>query len=140
MVTPTQVSLVQASWAAVAPIADQAADLFYGRLFELDPSLRALFPDEMAEQKKKLMQTLAFAVNGLTDVGEIVPAVKALGQRHVAYNVEDSQYQTVGAALLWTLEQGLGDAFTPEVKDAWVTVYTILSTTMREAAAELAAA
>ena len=138
--TPEQVTLVQESWAAVAPIADQAADLFYGRLFELDPSLRALFPDDMAEQKKKLMQTLAVCVNGLTDLGEIVPAVKALGQRHVAYKVEDSQYETVGAALLWTLEQGLGDAFTSDVKDAWVEVYTILSTTMKEAAAELATA
>ena len=138
--TPEQVTLVQESWAAVAPIADQAADLFYGRLFELDPSLKALFPEDMAEQKKKLMQTLAVCVNGLTDLGEIVPAVKALGQRHVAYQVEDSQYETVGAALLWTLEQGLGDAFTPDVQDAWVEVYTILSTTMKEAAAELATA
>ncbi len=137
--TPEQITLVQQSWDAVTPIADKAADLFYGRLFELDPSLQSLFPEDMAEQKKKLMQTLAVCVNGLNDLGEIVPAVKALGQRHVTYKVEDSQYETVGAALLWTLEQGLGDAFTPEVKEAWATVYTILSTTMKEAAAEVAA-
>ena len=137
MVTPEDVSLVQSSWAKVAPISDTAADLFYGKLFELDPTLRALFPEDMTEQKKKLMQTLAVCVNGLSDLGEIVPAVKALGQRHVGYNVKDEHYETVGTALLWTLGQGLGDDFTPETEAAWTGVYTVLATTMKEAAAEV---
>lgn len=140
MVTQEEISLVQSSWAKVEPISDTAADLFYGRLFELDPSLQKLFPDDMAEQKKKLMQTLAVCVNGLTDLGEIVPAVKALGQRHVGYQVKDEQYETVGAALLWTLEQGLGEDYTEETAAAWTTVYGVLATTMKEAAAELALA
>ena len=137
MVTPSQVQLVQRSWAAVAPISQQAADLFYGQLFELDPLLRALFPTEMAEQKKKLMQTLAYCVNGLTDLGAIVPAVRELGKRHVGYHVRDEHYTTVGKALLWTLQQGLGEAFTPDVEEAWVAVYGVLSSTMKEAAAEV---
>lgn len=137
MVTPAQVQLVQTTWAAVAPISQQASDLFYDRLFELDPSLRPLFPAEMAEQKKKLMQTLAVCVNGLTDLGAIVPAVRDLGKRHVHYKVLDQHYSTVGEALLWTLQQGLGEAFTPDVKDAWATVYGVLSSTMKAAAAEV---
>lgn len=137
MVTPEDVSLVQSSWAKVAPISDTAADLFYGKLFELDPTLKALFPEDMTEQKKKLMQTLAVCVNGLSDLGEIVPAVKALGQRHVGYKVKDEHYETVGTALLWTLGQGLGDDFTPETEAAWTGVYTVLATTMKEAAAEV---
>ena len=137
MVTPEDVSLVQSSWARVAPISDTAADLFYGKLFELDPTLKALFPEDMTEQKKKLMQTLAVCVNGLSDLGEIVPAVKALGQRHVGYKVKDEHYETVGTALLWTLGQGLGDDFTPETEAAWTGVYTVLATTMKEAAAEV---
>lgn len=140
MVTPEEVTLVQSSWEKVAPISDTAADLFYGKLFELDPALKAMFPDDMVEQKKKLMQTLAVCVNGLTDLGEIVPAVQALGQRHVGYEVKDEHYETVGAALLWTLGQGLGDDFTDETKAAWTTVYGVLSSTMKQAAAELAAA
>jgi hemoglobin-like flavoprotein len=139
MVSPTQVSLVQNSWTKVGPIAETAADLFYGRLFELDPSLRELFPEEMAEQKKKLMQTLAVCVNGLSDLGEIVPAVQALGKRHVDYNVKPEQYETVGAALLWTLEQGLGEAWNADVAEAWTEVYGVVSITMKEAAAESAA-
>lgn len=140
MVTPEEVSLVQSSWAKVEPISDTAADLFYGKLFELDPSLKSMFPEDMAEQKKKLMQTLAVCVNGLSDLGQIVPAVKALGQRHVGYQVKDGQYETVGAALFWTLKQGLGEGYTDETAKAWTTVYGILSTTMKEAAAELTAA
>ena len=138
MVEPAEVTLVQESWKSVEPISDTAADLFYGKLFELDPSLKELFPDDMAEQKKKLMQTLAVCVNGLNDLGEIVPAVRALGQRHVGYQVKDEQYDTVGQALLWTLGQGLGEAFTSEVEKAWTNVYVVLSTTMKDAAAEVA--
>ena len=139
MISPVQVSLVQDSWAKVVPIADQAADFFYGKLFEIDSSLKALFPEDMTEQKKKLLQTLAVCVNGLNDLGEIVPAVQALGKRHVDYNVKPEQYETVGAALLWTLEQGLGDAWNADVAEAWAEVYGVLSTTMKDAAAESAA-
>ena len=135
MLSPQQINEVQQSWAAVEEISDTAANLFYDKLFELDPSLRELFPEEMSEQKKKLMQTLAVCVNGLNDLGEIVPAVKALGERHVGYQVQDEHYETVGAALLWTLEQGLGSAFTPVVAEAWAAVYGVLSATMKEAAA-----
>lgn len=135
MVTSDEVALVQTSWQKVAPISDTAADLFYGKLFELDPALKDIFPDEMAEQKKKLMQTLAFAVNGLNDLEKIVPAVKALGERHVGYKVKDGHYDSVGQALLWTLKQGLGDGWNEELASAWTTVYTVLATTMKSAAA-----
>ena len=139
MVSPTQISLVQNSWAKVGPIAETAADLFYSRLFELDPSLRELFPEEMSEQKKKLMQTLAVCVNGLNELAEIVPAVQALGKRHVDYNVKPEQYETVGVALLWTLEQGLGEAWNADLAEAWTEVYGVLSATMKEAAVESSA-
>lgn len=131
-----QVKLVQGSFAKVLPIADTAADLFYTRLFELDPSLRRMFPTDMAGQKRQLMLTLKFAVNSLSRLYELVPAVQALGRRHAGYGVKNEHYNTVGAALLWTLEQGLGEAFTPEVKAAWIAVYTLLANTMQQAAAE----
>ena len=124
------IALVQASFEKVAPIAGVAADLFYTRLFELDPSLRSMFPADLTEQKKKLMQMLTVAVRGLSRLDDIVPAVQALGRRHAGYHVKPEHYATVAAALLWTLEQGLGPAFTPELKAAWVEVYTVLSTTM----------
>ena len=134
--TPRQKMLVQTTFALVAPIAETAAALFYNRLFELDPALRPLFKGDMAEQGRKLMQTLAVAVAGLDDLGALVPAVRALGKRHVAYGVRDEHYETVATALLWTLETGLGDAFTPEARDAWATVYWILADTMKDGAAE----
>jgi len=138
MITSEQVKIVQSTWTSVEEISDVAANLFYQKLFELDPTLRTLFPDEMAEQKKKLMQTLAVCVNGLSDIGEIVPAVRALGQRHAGYQVNDEHYETVGAALLWTLEQGLGDGvWNNDTSNAWLAVYTVLSDTMKSAAAEL---
>lgn len=132
--TPKQKLLVQATFAQVAPIAEQAAALFYQRLFELDPSLKALFHGDMTEQGKKLMRMIAMAVNGLDRLSELVPAVQDLGRRHVNYGVTAAHYDTVGAALLWTLAQGLGPAFTPEVRDAWGTVYGILAQTMIDAA------
>jgi hemoglobin-like flavoprotein len=134
MLTETQKTLVQSSFANVAPISEQAADLFYGRLFELDPSLRALFKSDLKEQKKKLMQMLAAAVRGLDDLGALVPVVRDLGARHGGYGVKDEHYDTVAEALLWTLEKGLGDAFTPETKDAWIAVYGVLSSTMKDSA------
>ena len=111
---------------------------FSPRLFELDPGLRPLFPESLEEQIQKLMSTIAVAVGSLHKLGEIVPVVEALGQRHAGYGVVDSHYDTVGAALLWTLEQGLGKEFTPEVKAAWAETYGILAATMKEAAAKVA--
>ena len=134
MLTNTQKVLVQESFAAVVPIADDAAVLFYRRLFELDPSLQAMFRGDMTEQRRKLMQMLTAAVKGLDRLDQLVPVVEDLGRRHVGYGVADSHYDTVGAALLWTLEKGLGDAFTAEVKDAWVAVYGLLAGTMKNAA------
>jgi len=131
--TPHQITLVQTSFAQVVPIADTAADLFYGRLFEIAPDVRRLFPDDMAEQKKKLMAMLGTAVGGLTRPDRLIPAVRALGERHAGYGVTAAQFAPVGAALLWTLEQGLGEAFTPEVRQAWATVYNVLSSTMIDA-------
>jgi hemoglobin-like flavoprotein len=128
--TPLQKSLVRQTFTAVVPIADQAAAMFYGRLFELNPSLRPLFKVDITEQGKKLMQMIGFCIVKLDALDELVPIVKSLGARHVGYGVVEADYATVGAALLWTLEQGLGPAFTPEVKDAWATVYGVLSGTM----------
>jgi len=140
MLTVTQKRLVQESFATIAPIADDAAVLFYRRLFELDPSLRPMFRGDMAEQRKKLMHMLTAAVKGLDRLDQLVPVVQDLGRRHVRYGVTDGHYETVGAALLWTLEIGLGKAFTPDTKDAWVTVYGLLATTMKNAANEALAA
>ena len=134
--TATQKALVQSTFASIATIADDAAVLFYQRLFELDPALRPMFRGDMAEQRKKLMQMITAAVKGLDRLEQLVPVVQDLGRRHVRYGVEDSHYDTVGAALLWTLEAGLGRAFTPEVKEAWAAVYGLLATTMRDAALE----
>lgn len=134
----TQIQLVQEMFEQVKPISDVAATLFYDRLFELDGSLRPLFPADLNEQKKKLMGTLAFAVAGLNKPETILTAVQQLGRRHVSYGVQANHYNTVGAALLWTLGQGLGDQFTTEVEEAWTAVYTLLATIMQEAAQEVA--
>ena len=134
--TPNQIALVQSSWENVKPISEQAAELFYGRLFELDPSLRPLFKGDMKEQGKKLMATLNLAVTSLTKLDDILPAVQDLGRRHVQYGVPDESYATVGQALLWTLEQGLGEEFTPDVKEAWAITYVTLSNVMLDAAHE----
>src|SRR6201992_1023906 len=128
--TPEQVTLVQQSFAKVAPISEQAAVLFYGRLFEVAPSVRALFPDDMTEQRKKLMATLAVVVNGLTNLEAVLPAASALAKRHVGYGAKPEHYPVVGSALLWTLEKGLGDAWTPELAGAWTAAYGTLSTYM----------
>jgi len=136
MVTPTQKTLVQETFASIAPIADDAAALFYRRLFELDPSLRAMFRGDMSEQRRKLMNMLGAAVKGLDRLEQLVPVVQDLGRKHTGYGVEDRHYDTVGAALLWTLEKGLGSGFTPEVKEAWAAVYGLLASTMQTAARE----
>jgi hemoglobin-like flavoprotein len=136
MLTDREKVLVQQSFALVLPIADDAAALFYRRLFELDPSLERMFRGDMSEQRKKLMQMLTAAVKGLDRLEQLVPVVEDLGRRHAGYGVADAHYDTVGAALLWTLEKGLGQAFTPEVQDAWVAVYGLLAGTMKNAAKE----
>lgn len=133
--TPEQVELIKTSWAKVTPISETAAEIFYSKLFELDPELKPLFKGDMKEQGRKLMAMINTAVNGLDDLEAIVPAVQDLGKRHVGYGVKDKDYDTVGTALISTLEIGLDTFFTDDVRDAWVTVYTVLSTTMKEAAA-----
>ena len=124
---PTQIKLVQDSFAKVAPISEQAAVLFYGRLFEVAPSVRTMFPDDMTEQRKKLMATLAVVVGGLTNLEAVLPAASALAKRHVSYGAKPEHYPVVGGALLWTLEKGLGDAWTPDVAEAWTAAYGTLS-------------
>jgi hemoglobin-like flavoprotein len=136
--TPHQIQLVQTSWEKCVPIADQAAALFYGKLFELDPAVKPLFTSDIKEQGKKLMTMITVAVRGLRDLEKLVPAVRDLGKRHIAYGVQNQHYATVGSALLWTLGQGLGEEFTPEVKEAWATVYGVLAATMQEGAAAAA--
>jgi nitric oxide dioxygenase len=118
---------VQESFAKVAPISETAAVLFYDRLFEIAPSVKAMFPTDMTEQRKKLMATLAVVVNGLSNLESILPAASALAKRHVSYGAKPAHYPVVGAALLWTLEKGLGEAWTPEVAAAWTAAYGMLS-------------
>ncbi|OYY26324.1 MAG: hemin receptor [Azorhizobium sp. 35-67-15] len=138
--TPVQIELIQSSFAKVAPISDQAAALFYARLFETTPQVKPLFKGDITEQGRKLMATLAIVVKGLSNLEAVVPAAQALAKRHVAYGVEAAHYPPVGAALLWTLEQGLGADFTPEVRDAWSEAYGLLSSVMIAAAEDAAPA
>jgi methyl-accepting chemotaxis protein/hemoglobin-like flavoprotein len=132
-ISASQVALVQASFERVKPIADTAADLFYGRLFEIAPQVRPLFPEDMTAQKRKLIAMLALAVANLDKPEALVAAVSDLGRRHLGYRAEEAHYEPVGAALLWTLEQGLGPAFTPELRQAWAETYGIVAGLMRSA-------
>lgn len=132
--TPEQIALVQGSWEKVEGIAEQAAALFYDRLFSQAPEYKPLFKGDMVEQGNKLMTMIGVAVKGLTRLDEIVPAVQKLGQRHKDYGVQPGDYEVVAQALLWTLGQGLGDAFDAETEQAWVAAYTVLATTMIDAA------
>ena len=125
--TPEQIKLVQDSFAKVAPISEQAAVIFYDRLFEMAPAVKSMFPTDMTEQRRKLMATLAVVVNGLGDLPSILPAASALAIRHVSYGAKPEHYPVVGAALLWTLEKGLGEAWTPDVAAAWTAAYGTLS-------------
>lgn len=131
--TPEQIDIVQSSFKKVVPIAGPAADIFYDRLFEIAPDTRALFPEDMSDQKAKLMQMIGIAVNGLKDLDAIVPAVQDLGARHNGYNVTDEHYDSVGAALIYTLGKGLGDDFTPEAEAAWTETYGLLAGVMKDA-------
>jgi hemoglobin-like flavoprotein len=132
--TPDQVTLVQQSFSKVAPIADQAAVMFYDRLFAVAPQVKTMFPADMTEQRRKLMATLAVVVNGLSNLESVLPAASALARRHVAYGARAEHYPVVGSALLWTLEKGLGEGWTPEVASAWTAAYATLSGFMIEQA------
>jgi hemoglobin-like flavoprotein len=140
--TPHQVKIIQESFAKITPISEQAAALFYGRLFEIAPAVKPLFHSDMQEQGRKLMATLAVVVNGLSNLQAVLPAASALAKRHVDYGVKASHYEPVGAALLWTLERGLGEQWTLDLKEAWSSAYALLSQYMideaygRSAAAE----
>jgi len=135
--SPEQKALVQETWRKLVPMADAAARLFYDRLFAIDATTRPLFKGaDLAEQRRKLIQALGMVVNGLDHVEALVPAVQHLGRRHAQYGVMDRHYDTVGEALLWTLEQGLGPIWTPEVKAAWQSAYSLLAAVMRNAARE----
>ena len=136
---PEQIKIVQDTFKKVAPLGDAVAEIFYAKLFAIDPDLRPMFKGDMAEQGRKLMKMLTIAVHGLHRLEDLVPAVQDLGRRHVGYGVVPAHYATVGAALIWTLEQGLGEDFTPEACEAWVAAYKVLSETMMSAGDAMAA-
>lgn len=133
----SQITLVKTSFEKIKPQSDEAAALFYSRLFETTPTVKPLFKSNMQEQRRKLMQMLEAAVNGLDQLEAITPAVQDLGKRHIAYGTLFEHYDSVGAALLWALEQSLGTDFTPEVKQAWSDVYTLLASVMKDAAVKV---
>lgn len=128
--TPKQIALIQDSFSKVAPISDAAAEIFYSRLFEIAPQVRPLFKGDMKKQGAKLMATLGAVVIGLNDLDKIVPIAQGLAVRHVDYGVQEQDYAPVGEALIYTLEQGLGAGFTPELKESWIEAYGILSGVM----------
>ncbi len=133
--TPEQKDIVRQTWKSVVPIADTAADLFYDRLFALDPELKALFQDvDIAAQKQKLLQALAATVAGLNQLEALASQLSELGRRHAGYGVVEAHYETVGQALIWTLEQGLQEEWTPNARQAWQAAYTVVSQTMMEGA------
>jgi hemoglobin-like flavoprotein len=135
--TPKQIELVQQSFRKVAPIADLAADLFYARLFEIDPSLRRLFKGDMKKQGAMLMSMIASAVRGLSNPNALIPVLTALGRRHSGYGVVDAHYATVADALLWTLKHSLGSEFDDEMKDAWTAAYMMMASVMQQGASEM---
>ncbi|MEM5584526.1 globin family protein [Roseibium sp. AS2] len=138
--TPDQIQLVQTSFAKVVPIADDAATLFYSRLFEIAPEVRPLFRSDLGNQGRKLMTTLGVVVNGLSNLETVLPAAEALAVKHVGYGVTAEHYKPVGEALVWTLGKGLGDAFTEDTRRAWLAAYSALSGVMITAAYPDAAA
>jgi hemoglobin-like flavoprotein len=135
--TAADIALVRRTFDLVVPISGVAADMFYERLFYMAPSLRRMFPEDMRDQKRKLMTMLAAAVNGLENLDALAPQLMALGARHAGYGVKDAHYKAVGEALIWTLERGLADKFTPEVERAWVRVYLLIAATMQAGADEV---
>ncbi|MCU7843356.1 MAG: hemin receptor [Candidatus Thiodiazotropha sp. (ex Monitilora ramsayi)] len=134
--SPEEINYVKESWSKVVPISDQAAVLFYGRLFEVYPEVKPYFKGNMEDQGKKLMTMIGMAVNSLDNLEPLIGAIQDSGRRHAEYGVKDEDYDKVADALIWTLEQGLGDAFTDEVKGAWVNTYTALASVMKAGAAK----
>lgn len=134
--TPQQIATVRRSFAQIVPIKEFAAALFYERLFEIDPSTRALFSSDLKAQGSKLIMAIAMVVHALDRIEPMLGTLKELARRNVDYGVQERHYESVGAALLWTLEQGLGDGFTPDVSEAWTAAYDLLSRTMIAAAYE----
>ena len=131
--TPQQVELVQRSWRAVAQVGDTAAELFYGKLFSLDPTVQGLFRNDLHDQGRSLTAMISVAVHGLARPEKIVYAVEQLGRRHAAYGVQPRHYELFATALLWMLEQVLGEAWTPQVREAWAQTYALLAKTMQDA-------
>lgn len=127
-------NLIQSSFKKVVPISDTAADIFYGKLFEYDPSLKALFKGDMKKQGQMLMSTLKVAVDGLDNLPAVVKVLQELAARHVDYGVKVDDYTPVGNALLFALKKGLGDDFTPDTKKAWINVYSTIANVMRSSA------
>jgi nitric oxide dioxygenase len=132
--TPRQIEIVKLSFSKIMPFKDQAAELFYCRLFELDPSLRLMFRPDLTEQKQKLMVAIALVVTNLDKMDSLLPSVRELGRRHKTYGVRNRQYEVVGAALLWTLEIGLGTGWTSELAEAWKQAYGRVAQAMIEGA------
>ena len=130
-ITQRQITLVQSSFSKVEPIAEQAADIFYNKLFEYDPKLKPLFKSDIKAQGRKLMATLKVATSGLNDLDSLVPVLHKLAERHVNYGVKAADFTPVGNALLYALQQGLGNQFTDEVRQAWVDVFRLVATTMK---------
>ena len=129
-ITPAQIALVQSSFQHVLPIADVAGLLFYERIFTMAPEARALFGADIALQASRTMAAVKTAVDGLDDLERVAPFLVRLGARHVRYGVVPDHFDLVGGALLWTLEQGLGEAFTPEVHDAWAAAFGVIAAAM----------
>ncbi len=136
--TGEQIDLVQKSFEKIVPISEQAAALFYAKLFDINPNLRWLFKGDMKAQGQKLMQVIAYAVESLERIDEFIPQVRALGARHANYGVEDRDYDSVGEALLWTLEKALSREFTAQTKESWTAVYNLLAQTMKDGARQSA--
>src|SRR5436190_5887671 len=135
----SQITLVQSTFDRILPISDVATQIFYERLFHLDSSMRRLFHGDARMQGKKLMDAISIIIGNLNRPERIIPGIRALGRRHAAYGVQEHHYETFGDALEWTLEHGLGDAFTPEVRSAWSAMYDLLTETMKEAALDTGA-
>ena len=134
--TKEEIILIKRTWKLFREINPTVVgDTFYSKLFLENPSVRKMFPKDMNQQYQKLIDMLSTIVGRLDNLEELSSDIAAMGQRHVAYGVKPAQYQKVGEALLWTLEQGLGKDFTPEVKDAWTKCYTSLADAMINAGA-----
>ena len=136
--TPKQIEIIRETWQKVVPIGDVATELFYSRLFEIDPSVRPLFSKvDLPLQRRKLLQALNSVIESIENLESVVPTLQDLGRRHVGYGVKDAQYDSVGGALLWTLEKGLGEAWSEEAAEAWASAYALIANTMIDAGKEI---